>query len=35
MSIEEIKITGFLKLNIDAKYFTELIGQGTTQKRNF
>ena len=35
VSIEEIKITGFLKLNIDAKYFTELIGQGTTQKRNF
>ena len=35
INIEEINVTYFLKLNLDAKYFTEISGQGTREKRDF
>ena len=35
INIEDINVTYFLKLNLDAKYFTEISGQGTREKRDF
>ena len=35
INIEDIDVTYFLKLNLDAKYFTEISGQGTREKRDF
>jgi hypothetical protein len=33
--IDEIKITDFMSAGLDLHYFSEIIGQGTTQKKNF
>ncbi|MDG1284020.1 MAG: hypothetical protein P8N46_05120, partial [Flavobacteriales bacterium] len=33
--IDEIKILDYLSARIDLQYFSEIIGQGTTQKKNF
>jgi hypothetical protein len=33
--IDEIKITDFMSAGLDLQYFSEIIGQGTTQKKNF
>ena len=35
INVENINITDYLTVNFNAKYFTEVIGQGTTKKRDF
>ena len=35
INVENISITDYLTVNFNAKYFTEVIGQGTTKKRDF
>ena len=35
INVENISITDYLTVNFNAKYFTEVIGQGTTKKGIF